>query len=540
MSSFKYLPLDGNKREIRLFKIPPRSLSDNIECDLIHASLDDWPSYEALSYTWGVPELTNSISLDNKEFLVTSNLAAALRQIQHQDEERIVWIDAICIDQSNIPERNQQVRQMRSIYQSANRVLVSLGPEAGDSNTAMDLIAKIGEMYDPSMRLEDAHHVPDLEVTDTAWEALGRLFRRPWYKRMWVLQEVSASTNVTVFCGSRSLPWALFSFAASYAFYRGGRYPGPSPLKNCGYQAVCQLNFFTYNRSCSDESRRQSTGILRLLTHFRHCEATDPRDKVYALLGLASDIPSDAEFGPDYASSVAQVYQDLVRFVVTKDRNLDILRACQTPRPEHKLPSWVPDWSVAVPLQVLQSFSSTYPARASGDSVAVTQFLNNSSILVVEGICADIIVEDSEYDSGITFPAPLKAGLERLTELILEKCFEMVDEHGSMLRAALGIKQEGPSVPSSAVRHMEDTFSSNPRSISSFSTRNGLHGTTQASPIAGDLVCVLLGASVPFILRPRNDHYQLIGEAQVAALMFGGIMKDVADGKATVRSFRLG
>lgn len=537
MSPYEYSPLDGIRHEIRLLKIAPRSLSDDIECNLIHASLDDKPLYEALSYTWGTPDFSNLISLDGKDFLVTKNLQAALRQIRHQDEERVVWIDAICIDQTNIPERNEQVRQMRSIYQSASRVLVWLGPEAGDSNIAMDFIAEMGRIYDPTMRLEDANNVPDFAISDTAWKALSRLFRRPWYKRIWVLQEISASTNATVICGSRSLPWTIFNFVASYIHYRAGRYPGPSLMKDSGYEALWQLSIFVFDRSVSVESRRQNTGILRLLTHFRHCEATDPRDKVYALLGLASDIPNDAEFGPDYSSSVAQVYQELVRFVVMKDQNLDILRACQTSRPEHKLPSWVPDWSMAGSIQCLQSFSSTYPGRASGNSTAVTQFLEGSSILVVEGICADVIVKT---ESGTTPPTPVNAGIERMTEKIIEKCLDIADKHGPEIRAMLGIKQDGPPVPVDAVRHMDDTFSLNPQPISFFSTRSGLHGTTQASPIEGDLVCVLLGASVPFILRPNNDHYRLIGETKVAALMFGRIMRDVGEGKATVRSFRLG
>ncbi|KAL9631354.1 MAG: hypothetical protein Q9204_004267 [Flavoplaca sp. TL-2023a] len=589
MPSFEYTPLDDDRRCVRLLIIKSGSSLVAIDCHLIQVPLGDGPSYEALSYTWGTPDFTSSISLTGTDFQVTPNLGSALKRLRLDNEDRIMWIDAICIDQANISEKSQQVQQMRHIYQSASRVVVWLGPEAEDSNIAMAAIERMGGSFDSAtMRLEDACNVPDVDISDTAWQALGRLFRRSWYKRIWILQEVSASENVIVVCGPQSVPWTMFCFAAFYIHYRAGREPGPSPLKDSGYEALFTLCTFLFNRTMSEESRRRETGLLRLLTQFRHCEATNPKDKVYALLGMASDMPDDADFKPNYAKPIAEVYQDLVEFIVTKDRNLDILRACEISGPEHDLPSWVPDWSRASSYQALHSFASTHPIKASGNSVAVIRILEDSSTLVAQGVYVDIVTEISDSSMSTLDAAPRDSlverltddierlisdssmstsdaaprdslverltddierltdniinntlNIERLTDNIINNALNAIDTHGPAIRAAMGISSDGPPVPVSSARYMSD-FSSNPGPISSFWTDTQLLGTTQASPMYGDIVCVLLGCSVPLILRPQEDDvYLLVGEAGIAALMFGGVMKDVEEGRKTVRDFHI-
>ncbi|KAL8771407.1 MAG: hypothetical protein Q9209_003075 [Squamulea sp. 1 TL-2023] len=535
------MPLDDNQDRIRLLIISSGPSSDAIDCHLTQVSLGDEPSYEALSYTWGTLQCTSTISLNGTDFQVTPNLESALRKLRLANEDRIIWIDAICIDQANTTEKNKQVQQMRRIYQNAWRVVIWLGSEADDSNIAMAAVERMGGSFDPAiMRLEDACDVPDVPVSDPAWHALGKLFRRSWYKRIWILQEVSASANAIVVCGSQSVLWTTFCFAAAYIFYRAGRKPGPSPIRDTGYESLFSLCSFLFNRSRSEVTRRRETGLLRLLTQFRHCEATDPRDKVYALLGMASDMPDDANLKPNYAKPVAEVYRDLVEFIVTKDRNLDVLRACQISGPEHDLPSWVPDWSIASSVQALHSFASTFPGRASGNSAADVRFPEDSATLVAQGVLVDIIrkIEDptiNTFDS-----APWNNFIERLTDNIINKTLDAVEAMGPATRAAMGIPTDGPSVPVSSVRHMSDSFSSNPRPMLLFCTDTQLLGTTQAGPMYDDIVCVLLGCSVPLILRRQaDDVYRLVGEASIAPLMFGGVMKDVEEGRRTVREFHI-
>ncbi|KAL8884296.1 MAG: hypothetical protein Q9192_006880 [Flavoplaca navasiana] len=261
---------------------------------------------------------------------------------------------------------------------------------------------------------------------------------------------------------------------------------------------------------------------------------------------MASDMPDNADFKPNYAKPIAEVYQDLVEFIVTKDRNLDILRACEISGPEHDLPSWVPDWSRASSYQALHSFASTLPRSASGNSVAVTHIPEDSSTLVAQGVYVDIVIEISDSFMSTSDAAPRDSLIERLTDdieqltnNIINNVLNAIDTHGPAIRTAMGISSDGPPVPVSSVRYMSD-FSSNPRPISSFWTDTQLLGTTQASPMYGNIVCVLLGCSVPLILRPQEDDvYLLVGEAGIAALMFGGVMKDVEEGRKTVREFHI-
>ncbi|KAF8852372.1 HET-domain-containing protein, partial [Acephala macrosclerotiorum] len=120
IAAFPYTALDTTKSEIRLIHLQPGRVTDEIKCELILASLNDKSTYEALSYEWGPPcPGVFGIKLNGQEHFVRENLWLALRCLRLEDGPRTFWIDAICIDQSNIPERNHQVDQMGRIYSQA-------------------------------------------------------------------------------------------------------------------------------------------------------------------------------------------------------------------------------------------------------------------------------------------------------------------------------------------------------------------------------------------------------------------------------------
>lgn len=129
VGKFLYLPLLAHSPLIRVIRLEPGSFDSPIQYRLHHVDLDTRPKYEALSYVWGNPNATIPIKLEAHGFPVTKNLERALRYFRYPDTARILWIDAICIDQKNIPERNQQVQRIGRIYQSATKVILWMGEE---------------------------------------------------------------------------------------------------------------------------------------------------------------------------------------------------------------------------------------------------------------------------------------------------------------------------------------------------------------------------------------------------------------------------
>lgn len=186
-------------QEIRILTLKPGSDSDLVECSLEHAFLDDNPRYYALSYAWGDPTITQKILVDGKTLPVTVNLFAALENFRAPELHVRLWVDAICVNQCNLSERSQQVKLMRRVFSQARHTLVWLGIEENDSNTAMDLLE--------SNLSEDR----DSQDFEQKLIALEQLFQRPWWFRIWIVQEVVVSSEVSYFCGKRQITWSKVS-----------------------------------------------------------------------------------------------------------------------------------------------------------------------------------------------------------------------------------------------------------------------------------------------------------------------------------------
>ncbi|KAF2091412.1 HET-domain-containing protein, partial [Saccharata proteae CBS 121410] len=183
-----YSPLDLNSSEIRLIRIlrleagPSRINGPPIvHCRLEHQFLSQNPTYEALSYAWGSPKRPRTIFLNDRPIRVTKGLEAALRQfaseIRDAKESPLLWVDALCINQRDDKEKSQQVTQMARIYSNAKQVLIWLGRESDDSSLAMETLDWLHGMYET---------------------ALESLTGRAWFRRIWVIQEVTLSKIATV------------------------------------------------------------------------------------------------------------------------------------------------------------------------------------------------------------------------------------------------------------------------------------------------------------------------------------------------------
>lgn len=186
-------PLPAN--HIRLLHIEAGIYESPIRCRLVTTSLEASPPYEALSYTWGSPEQNVTIACDGVLLSVTQNLYDAVQHLREPMHERIVWIDAMCINQKHDQERTDQVGIMRDIYAKASRVVIWLGKETSEDKLAFSMLARFKGLFekhglvDFGPSLDRSYGFPPL--SDPEWRALVRFFQREWFQRIWVVQEAT-------------------------------------------------------------------------------------------------------------------------------------------------------------------------------------------------------------------------------------------------------------------------------------------------------------------------------------------------------------
>jgi len=390
-------PVDSKNRQIRLLAVDAGHAPDEIRCSLFPVYLgNDCPSYEALSYTWGPSHSPRHITLDGSPFAITPNLYGALSRLRKNNASRILWVDALSIDQSNIPERCEQVSLMKSIYSCASNVIIWLGEDSVSSRQAMDLLCSASKQVDPhtwlSYRLETT-----FQSDVTQWKALLSLFKRDYWSRVWIIQETAVATNLEILCGSQSCKWevavaaqnAWMSFRAMGVsrelqdvidtmedFTQGERSPvsltlvprntGPIPL--------------SVNRHAVSIAR--TSNLVDLLQENWTALATDPRDKIFALLGLAADCQTPT-LTANYSLSQWETYLRTMNFLLENYGNLDIIaysgiHLFPVPPSFYKAPSWTPTFywaweepSTAVYRQYLyKSHPDTFKASSNRKAVA--------------------------------------------------------------------------------------------------------------------------------------------------------------------------
>ena len=167
---------------------------------------------------------TERFNVDQSMLTITPSLSILLHQMEARSDVRFIWIDQICINQQDDVEKAIQMKMMRDVYVSAHKVLVWLGPSTKDSDLAMDTIAPLEEAIGvlPQSRFAQddiLSRLPDQD--DPFWPALMDLYKRPWYDRLWVLQEAILAKDIEVLCGNRSTTWAAFASLATklYEFF---------------------------------------------------------------------------------------------------------------------------------------------------------------------------------------------------------------------------------------------------------------------------------------------------------------------------------
>ncbi|KLU91790.1 hypothetical protein MAPG_10738 [Magnaporthiopsis poae ATCC 64411] len=365
-----YQTLDTSTHEIRLLRLLPGNLSDSIETELITTTLDIQSiPFEALSYVWGQKSNPpNQIVVDNTPKDVTENLHSALRGLRRDDQSRMLWVDAVCVNQEDILERNQQVRLMHRIYAGATRVVVWLGdfdrspstPRGADDSgshadiAAIDLLTSSDDIHwnDKSLTIEG------VMLVVTSW--LGS----DWWYRVWTVQEAAVAQSLVYMLGRVEVQGEKLKRLYESFNLHGSRSCCdtnqllPGEVHILLHQSLPDVfEKFQTLESLGKKLEKQERGGPALSPSYaaalcRPRNATDPRDKVYAFAGLSRGFPTS---WIDYSLSVGLTFETAARECVVFTKRLGVLSFChyfsaeevtQTRGVSSPLPSWVPDWTL--------------------------------------------------------------------------------------------------------------------------------------------------------------------------------------------------
>ncbi|KAK8040931.1 hypothetical protein PG994_013938 [Apiospora phragmitis] len=354
-------PLGDSPTEIRIVSLLPGEYGDPIECVLEHIDTDTTKDYEALSYCWGEASITKPILLDNKPYPVTTNLFDGLQRLRQSDGPRRLWIDSLCINQSDLAERSLEVQRMKMIYENASQVLIWLGECLPWSEEAVqsvfDYMTEIADIRQKGQGIKDL--VERYGYTEL-WHKQKRsnefLRQRQWFERSWVLQEAAvrwpiwslASTKrrelLPIFwCGRIQLPYyclrsALVNWTALPEEYGSLKFLGVhQPAK----QHVDMS--FVYDQQLRKGLITMTQQLIGyLMAGATNFKATDPRDQIYAVLGLLSGGTLPAHLLPDYRKPIRQVLIEFGKYLLDENMTMDAIQ--YRSGKALNLPSWVPDW----------------------------------------------------------------------------------------------------------------------------------------------------------------------------------------------------
>jgi hypothetical protein len=600
-TSYVYQPLDDATQSIRLIRLQSAfSFESDVQCEIYHVTLETQPIYEALSYAWGDANVTSPIFLEGCPFQATVNLVSALRYLRHEDKTRTLWVDAICIDQSNVQERGHQVAFMAKIYSMAECDILWLGDDPDDeAEKTFKFIQNMGHTF-KNLTAEGKERTKALRAAssflgdDAPIAPLRRIMSdRPIWKRIWIVQEIVVARNVFLQCGIHSMFWdSLTNFMDLMV-------PDDHPL----WQRPGALSFYkqvlvsiTYGMNI-DTARIDHhkvgnlSSILDLWSQFYRLQATDSRDKIFALLGLAT--PTPLGLNSDYTKAPSEIFTMAVRSHIYQTKKLDALCIGHRQQANMALPTWVVDFGSCASMS--SPFLRNPPYLASGNTdVSPETFMHpalHPGTLVVSGVQLDTISKRlyTITSDGLESWLDHKLMLQNLPQDILKHRYHTGES--MMLALARTItsdlsfrlfgerqrKQESRSLsrdikslyswrgqllgklqnslPNFAQHLLPDSFQKRerrqPYHLSALpgldcyalsSTMNHFMAMIPDIANEGDILSVLYGSKLPHVLRKvpgKEDTYTLVGTAYVHGFMDGEAIQLRDQGKLKEQRFNL-
>lgn len=556
------------------------------DCQLNSYEINRAPRYIALSYVWGdaTSQETCRISVNGEQIQVRQNLYDALRHLAIPILRRrcLLWVDAVCINQTDVEERNAQVRKMKAIFEKAKHIYAWLGlPRDGDeTRLAIQLMWELDLYY----RDARAKHDDDMAAiaanirtklvfwpgpgsgdieTRKAWQGISNIFSRPYWKRTWIYQEVTTPTDIQFWCGRYNFNHWCFTAAVrfTFAFLEIPGFNNRS-MRVTGAIHANQAHAARLSR-CANTTRR----LIDLLFEIRPTLCTDPRDKVYALLGHAADVAPD-QLSIDYDKSPVDVYVDVVKLYVFHKENptLDFLGHTFVPPDDMaqqgwsdpSVPSWVPDWRPPTKIPPIYKGPSrdgvaSYPFDPC-PGTTIEAYIRNAMLelrgVVMDNLRIEILTDmwsaDLDYtdlstprrwyddfigNGDVTWDEPIRRALVGSRTEFLDdqnvghvEVSQMVDwdlvdmEEAQLDRLEYGTKR------SAMIRDINRICRCRRMAMLS----DGSIAIVPGGSRSGDRITLFHGGKALYVLRPipeRRNTFRFIGECYVDGLMDGALME---------------
>jgi hypothetical protein len=484
--------------------------------------------------------------------MITASLRNALLALRQKDQAIMLWVDAVCINQADTKEKAQQIRLMPEIFQACDCAYAFLSEGSQGINRAFETLMQVRtkKVREERRRLpEDTAKQTDskgeggnLPLSNSPiWTSIEELFRLPYFRRAWIIQEVVAAHRVKIVCGNWVIKWedlrsalATVDLELQIADY-GERFDKLRASWEPFMKLAAQREW---------ETRQHRWALLKLLENFRHAESTLKRDRLFALVGLASD-GNESEFEPDYDSDFSAIVMRFAEAFVRQGRGLQLLYRAGTTdaKQDPKLPSWIPDWTSNRPMGLHDPLDSDAAFSACGAESAHLTLGPLPGELSVDGYDMDIITHITRTSNE---EAHWAAYFHEVDQMINENVLS--DMAGPKEKLKWQVPIAAAPYSSEKAYHAFRTHLASPLRIpteddheqeesthKSYAsclqgtlagwryviTERGLAGVVPALSQVGDTVVVLKGGCVPFILREDNEKWSLVGECYIHGIMRG-------------------
>jgi hypothetical protein len=521
------------------------------------------PSLSALSYCWGESFNKLPISVDGRVVGVTSNLHAALTRLRSDGVESI-WIDALCINQDDKEERSIQVGRMGTIYKQAKMVIIWLGEAEKISDSDITELNSVSHETVPSIN---------------AFLAAAQLLSKVYWSRVWIIQELAAASSITILCGAYSILWESLCqmLPADLVLL-------PSRITSYPRHAHGIIEFYIneitmFHKICAfreDRQAREPVTLIDALYRSQHTLSTDPKDKLYALLGLAFDGTNFVPH-PNYGRTKEDVYRDFSSALFDNRYHLDFIYLRSISREVYgALPSWAVDWSdlnddlARRQFQQLLGIKSQSPAvlqspvTVDGNTLTVTGFIIGTILKLTSSFEADETDGEAGEDAvkvelymnwpKRVFECLLQTTpdqIEPIETAIPTRGFPILPERGglvnmrlnptSLQKLALWLHKNTPSFTFSGIINFQGSLIqySGPELLHNFGVdevncscdladtilggmrlavlKEGLLAWVPKQTRKGDIIVRINGCMQPVVLRENERNYRVVGAAKVSS-----------------------